>query len=164
MTRPGLPPTVKVGSPATAGRSTKFVALVAWLAEVWFLAITLLTPASGGPTDPFGTVVGVLALLLGVLPTITVGLILVVRPPNNLIGWLLLVGGLLLAVGSGVSSLADYGLNVNPGSVPGAVRFAWLSSSLWPATPSSHSRPGITHGTSKTRWPSAGWMGTSWEQ
>jgi hypothetical protein len=127
MTRPDLPPMIKVSSTATAGRSTKFVALAAWLAGLGFLAIALLTPASGGPTDLFGTIVGVLALLLGILPTITVGLILVVRLPKNLIGWLLLVGGLLLAVGSGVSSLADYGLNVNPGSVPGAVWLAWLS-------------------------------------
>jgi len=103
------------------------VAGATWVGGLLLLAIALLAPVSGGPTDLVGVTVSVLALLLGILPTITVGTILVMRLPRHPIGWLLLACGLLLALNAAVSNLADDGLNVHPGSVPGAIWFAWLS-------------------------------------
>jgi hypothetical protein len=61
----------------------------------------------------------------------TVGAILVARLPGHLIGWLLAVGGLAIALLEGASGLADYGLNAHPGSVPGAIWFAWLGQLMW---------------------------------
>jgi hypothetical protein len=95
-----------------------------WALALVFMAIALLTTRSDGPNGGLlFAIVGVLAIL----PAVTVGTILVTRLPANRIGWLLLVGGLLFAASGGVSGLADFGLNVHPGSVPGAVWLAWLS-------------------------------------
>ena len=121
------PSPVRPGSP----RATTIVARVIWALALVFMAIALLTTRSDGPNGGLlFAVVGVLAIL----PAVTVGTILVTRLPANRIGWLLLVGGLLFAVSGGVSGLADFGLNVHPGSVPGAVWLAWLSG--WIALPS----------------------------
>jgi len=109
-----------------AGRSHRTTLAIGamWGLALAFLAIALSTTRSGGPNGgPLFAVVGILA----VLPAITIGTILVTRLPRNAIGWLLLVGGLLFVSTGAVSGLADYGLNVHPGSVPGAIWFAWLS-------------------------------------
>jgi hypothetical protein len=68
---------------------------------------------------------------VAVLSFATVGAILVSRLPANVIGWLLALGGFGLAVGNGAGGLADYGLIAHPGSVPGAIWFAWLSEWIW---------------------------------
>ena len=104
-------------------RRTPLAIGAVWALTLVLLAIALPTTRSGGPNDPLFAVVGVLA----VLPAITVATILVTRLPRNAIGWLLLVGGLLFVSTGAVSGLADYGLNVHPGSVPGAIWFAWFS-------------------------------------
>jgi hypothetical protein len=62
-----------------------------------------------------------------VASTVAVGAVLVARLPRNILGWLLLLGGVSLAVSIGAGGLADYGLNVHRGSVPGAIWFAVLS-------------------------------------
>ncbi len=62
-----------------------------------------------------------------VISTVGVGSVLVSRLPRHIIGWLLLLGGLSIAVSTAAQALADYGLNEYPGSVPGAVWFALLS-------------------------------------
>jgi hypothetical protein len=106
------------------------VARATWVLAIVFMAIALLTTRSDGPNGGLlFAIVGVLAIL----PAVTVGTILVTRLPGNRIGWLLLVGGLLFAASGGVSGLADFGINVHPGSVPGAVWLAWLSG--WIALP-----------------------------
>jgi hypothetical protein len=62
-----------------------------------------------------------------VASTVGAGAILVTRLPRHIVGWLLLAGGLSLAVSTVAQAVADYGLNEHPGSVPGAVWFAVLS-------------------------------------
>jgi hypothetical protein len=62
-----------------------------------------------------------------VISTVAVGAVLVNRLPRHIVGWLLLGGGLSLAVSAAAAGLADYGLNVNPGSIPGAVWFAIIA-------------------------------------
>jgi hypothetical protein len=97
-------------------------------ASIGFVAISLITARSGSTSNDLGSAIGqgVPALMLA-----TVGAILVVRLPGHLIGWLLAVGGLAVALNEGASGLADYGLNAHPGSVPGAIWFAWLGQLGW---------------------------------
>ena len=110
-------------TPARRSHRTPLAIGAVWALALVLLAIALSTTRSGGPNDPLFAVVGILA----VGPAITVATILVTRLPRNAIGWLLLVGGLLFVSTGTVSGLADYGLNVHPGSVPGAIWFAWFS-------------------------------------
>jgi len=93
-----------------------------------FVAISLATARSGSTSNDLGSAIGqsVPALMLAI-----VGAILVVRLPGHVIGWLLAVGGLAIALTEGASGLADYGLNAHPGSVPGAIWFAWLGQLTW---------------------------------
>ena len=63
-----------------------------------------------------------------VVSAVTVGAVLVNRLPRHVVGWYLFSGGLLAAMSSATGALADYGLNQHPGSVPGAVGFAIISS------------------------------------
>jgi hypothetical protein len=116
-------PTVGPAPRSRSPRATTIVARASWALALVFMAVALLTTRSNGPNGLLFAIVSVLAIL----PAVTVGTILVTRLPANRIGWLLLVGGLLFAVSGAVSGLADFGLNVHPGSVPGAVWLAWLS-------------------------------------
>jgi hypothetical protein len=96
---------------------------------VIFVAIGIVAARSGaGGTVASGAVIlgGVATLMLA-----SVGAVLVSRLPRNRIGWLLAIGGLVLAVSGATSGLADYGLNLHPGSVPGAIWFAWTSQWAW---------------------------------
>jgi hypothetical protein len=98
-----------------------------WAVAVVFVVVSVATARPGGPDDPVAAIgQGVAALSF-----VTVGAILVSRLPRNAIGWLLAAGGLCLALDSGSSGLADLGLTVHPGSVPGAIWFAWLYEWLW---------------------------------
>jgi MFS family permease len=102
------------------------VAAVIWAASLLSLAIAVLTNATGG-TDA----ASILAATLAVISSVTVGAVLVTRLPNNLIGWVLLLSGFLLALSLGLGGLATYGLDLHPGSVPGAIWIAWLSGLTW---------------------------------
>jgi hypothetical protein len=102
-----------------------------WALALVFLVIGIVTPGSGGPIDVGSAIVTAVVLLLATLPAVTAGTILVTRLPSNLVGWLLLIAGLAIAVTPAVSNLAGYGLNVHPGSVPGAVWLAIISDFSW---------------------------------
>ena len=98
-----------------------------WAVSVVLLVAGLVTVRAGGPNSPL-TAFG---LSLAALSFATAGAILVSRLPANIIGWLLASGGLGFALGSGAPGLADAGLIVHPGSVPGAIWFAWLGQWTW---------------------------------
>jgi hypothetical protein len=99
-------------------------ALVAlWIAALALVLLGFVEALPGGLANE--AFVGVMLPL--VLSTVTVGAVLVNRLPRHIVGWLLLGGGLSIAVSIGATALADYGLNLHPGSVPGAVWFAILS-------------------------------------
>ncbi len=108
-------------------RATTIVAWAMWAVALILVAISLATARSGGPDD-LGTAIpeGGAALML-----VSVGAILVRRLPHHLIGWLLVFGGLVIAISGSTAGLADYGLTAHPGSVPGAIWLAWLSQWLW---------------------------------
>jgi hypothetical protein len=97
-----------------------------WGSTIGAVALALLgvlEALAGGTGGPFGPA----EYLLVVLSTTTVGAILVTRLPHHLVGRLLLAGGLSLAISTGAGALADFGLNVHPGSVPGAIWFAVIA-------------------------------------
>jgi hypothetical protein len=98
-----------------------------WTVSAVFLVAGLVTARPGGPNGPL-TAFG---LSLAALSFATAGAILVSRLPANVIGWLLASGGFCFALGSGAPGLADVGLIVHPGSVPGAIWFAWVGLWIW---------------------------------
>ena len=115
------------GSRAPRSRARQSAIWAMWAAGVVLIAISLVTTRSGGSSDPATAILeGGAALML-----MTVGSILVSRLPSNLIGWLLVIGGLLIAISVGAVGLADQGLNVHPGSLPMALWLAWVSQWVW---------------------------------
>jgi hypothetical protein len=108
-------------------RSRAIAVWALWVASVVFSVAGLVTVRDGGPNNPL-TAFG---LSIAALSFATAGAILVSRLPANIIGWLLASGGLWFALGSGAPGLADAGLIVHPGSVPGAIWFAWLGQWIW---------------------------------
>jgi hypothetical protein len=113
--------------PALARRQMVAIVLI-WIVSTTAVVIALATARPGSAGNDLGSLVGqsVPALMLA-----TVGAILVVRLSGHVIGWLLAVGGFAIALNEGASGLADYGLNAHPGSVPGAIWFAWLGQLMW---------------------------------
>ena len=57
----------------------------------------------------------------------TAGVVLVSRLPDDVLGWILAIDGLCFAIENGATGLANLGLSLHPGSVPGAIWWAWLS-------------------------------------
>ena len=117
---------------ATLGRRSSWppftiAAWTLWAVSLVFVALSLLTARSAGAEDPRAAVVGGLA----VVSLVTTGAVLVSRLPRNRIGWLLVLGGVVLAASGATSGLADYGLAVHPGAVPGAIWLAWVSEWTW---------------------------------
>ena len=108
-------------------RAVTIAAAALWAASVVFIVASLMTARSGGPDDPGSAIVqGVAALML-----VTVGAVLMTRLPGHLVGWLLAIGGTMIAIASSATGVADYGLNVHPGSVPAAIWVGWVAQSIW---------------------------------
>jgi len=118
-------PTVALVPGSGLARGVTAVAWAMWAGSVLFVAISLMTSPSSGD------LVGSVAQGVAALSFATVGAILASRLPGNVIGWLLALGGLCFALISGAAGLADLGLTVHPGSVPGAIWFAWLTQWIW---------------------------------
>ncbi len=115
------------GSRALRSRPTPFTIWAMLAAGLALVAIGLVTARSGGPSEPANAVLeGGAAFML-----VTVGSILASRLPAHLVGWLLALGGLVIAISVSAVGVADHGLNVDPGSVPMAIWLAWLSQWVW---------------------------------
>jgi hypothetical protein len=100
---------------------------VMWLVSMVSVVISLVTAAAASD----GALLEAIGLGAAAVSFATVGAILVNRLPANSIGWLLALGGLSFAVGNGATGLGTVGLVIHPGSVPGAIWFAWLSEWIW---------------------------------
>ncbi len=89
---------------------------------------TVPIPATAGiSSDPASTVL----IAVGILTFSVVGALIASRRPDNAIGWLFCVDGLLIASSIFEQSYAVHGLLTNPGSLRGAAWFALLSDALW---------------------------------
>ena len=112
-------------SAAGPGKRIRVIALWAtWISAVAFVLIGFVEALPSGP----GAAAAAFLNLALVVPSISVGAVLVNRLPRHIIGWLLLAGAYLLAITAMASAVADYGLNQHPGSVPHAIWFAVLAS------------------------------------
>jgi signal transduction histidine kinase len=60
------------------------------------------------------------------------GMLLVLRKPENRIGWLFLLVGLVLGIGLFAGAYATHALIVDPGSVPGGRLAGWIANVVWP--------------------------------
>jgi hypothetical protein len=58
----------------------------------------------------------------------TVGAVVASRRPENPIGWIFCVGGLVLSVAVSATNYAEYALEANTGSLPGVQYSAWIAS------------------------------------
>ena len=124
-----MEPRHSVPTAEVAGRRSGLTTMVVWAlwaVSVLLIAISVAAEWSRGTDFLLVVISNVVALSFA-----TVGAILVSRLPGNVIGWLLASGGFCFAVGNGATSLADAGLNADPGSVPGAIWFAWLGNWIW---------------------------------
>jgi hypothetical protein len=90
------------------------------------VAFAVLNRDAPGADLSFDVVFGLIVLLYP-----SVGALVAARFPRNPIGWLLLGAGLLMYIGALAGSYALYGLETDPGSVPGALTGAWVSSWLF---------------------------------
>jgi hypothetical protein len=105
-------------------------------------AATILAWALGAPIA-LVSIVGTLAVAtagdisttstvapMAAVTSVLVGAILVSRLPRHPIGWLLWLSGILFALTRITQGVADRGLTSDPGSIPGAIWFAWVNAWL----------------------------------
>jgi uncharacterized membrane protein SirB2 len=83
---------------------------------------TFVHVASGGDISTTSVV-----LPIAGITSLSVGIVLVTRLPRHGVAWLLWSIGMLTAITVITQGLADLGLSSHPGSVPGAVWFAWVA-------------------------------------
>jgi hypothetical protein len=110
-----------------APRRPQLAARLAWPAcalTMALLAGALLIPAN----SPVG-MTGVAPLAMWAAASAVVGAV-VARRPQNPIGWLLSVSGLLVSFGLLAGQYAYYTLVTRPGSLPGGQAMLWLAG--WP--------------------------------
>ncbi len=83
---------------------------------------TILHVVSGGDISTTSVV-----LPIAGMTSLSVGELLVTRLPRHRIAWLLWLIGTLISINVITQALADLGLNSEPGTVPGALWFAWVA-------------------------------------
>jgi hypothetical protein len=71
------------------------------------------------------------AFLLVLLPFPLAGVLILRRQPRNTVGWLLTGIGLLWGIGGLADGYAQYGLEVDPGSLPGPLVAAVVANGIW---------------------------------
>ncbi|MDP9494184.1 MAG: hypothetical protein M3P87_02995, partial [Actinomycetota bacterium] len=111
-------------------------AKVAWVAGVLVFAlavaaiiVTFAYPLGEGTTIDVGNAIATILIFVS-FPT--VGALVASRRPRNPIGWLLMGIGALFVLALALGNYGEYGLRVDPGSLPGAVWAAWVGGWIWP--------------------------------
>jgi hypothetical protein len=100
--------------------ASRGVSIVVWTVSA--IAVVLVLLNQTGTADLNGTVSNLAPAL-----ELAVGAMLVIRVPRNRVGWLLWLGGVLIAISIGTGGIAVDGLVTSPGKIPGAIWLAWLS-------------------------------------
>jgi hypothetical protein len=114
--------TTAPAAPQAHARPRRAIAIVAsWLIGIVLLVFGALAQVQGSGA---WTVVAAGAAAFAGVSALTAGAILGVRVPHNPIGWLLLAGGLLLAI-------AYAGSSATPLGMPAALWAAWVTQSIW---------------------------------
>jgi hypothetical protein len=118
------------GTKSVSVRASRWVALAASALSLVLVVLGLVLAMANRyveneiATYTFNLVVAALAFS-------TVGVLVAYRQPQNLIGWLLLGIGALYATELFAGNYGVYTLVTNPGSLPGEVVGAWLTSWVW---------------------------------
>src|SRR5271165_6907900 len=94
--------------------ATRGISVVVWTVSAIAVALVVLNQTGTG--DLNGTVANLAPTL-----EVVVGAVLVLRLPRNRVGWLLWLGGVLIAISTGIGGVATDGLVTNPGRIPGAI-------------------------------------------
>jgi hypothetical protein len=113
---------------ATAARLAWSLCVACLVGLGGYLLLYVLNGTAGPGSLPLPaaltfTVVGALSAVVGAL--------VASRQPDNKVGWLLLAGGLCIAVNSLGESYARYALVTAPGSLPGGLYAAWIQAALF---------------------------------
>ena len=114
------------GSPGGT-RAVRLIVMAGWVLAAVTTAAGLATARPGGATDLVTTLLQDTAAMSAV----TMGAILVARLTHHPVGWILFVSGLVGVIGFGATNLAEYGLVIAPGHVPGAIWLEWISAWTW---------------------------------
>jgi hypothetical protein len=110
---------------------------VAW--SVWLFstaamvgAIVLHVADRSGPHPPgYSTAPSALVDMCANLAVPLIGALLASKRRENVIGWVFCAAGVGLAIGNLGQEYAAHALYADPGSLPFALPFAWLSNSVW---------------------------------
>jgi hypothetical protein len=117
-----------------SARATAWIAWSSWLLYVALVVLVLvLYFLASHPTDsPAGLsfVMGTFTAMALFLAFPTVGALVASRQPRNPIGWIFCAQGVAFALLALSDAYARYTFE-NPGSLPGGVVSAWLSTLLW---------------------------------
>ena len=139
------------------------VAKVAWVAGVLVLALavaaiafTFAYPINEGTTIDVGNAITTI-LIFASFPT--VGALVASRRPRNPIGWLLMAIAALFVLALGLGNYGEYGLLVEPGSLPGAVYAAWVGGWIWPVVLGLLGLPILLFPDGRPPSPRWGWAG-----
>jgi hypothetical protein len=103
-------------------------ALVLWLNSGVLGWLTRSAHTDNGWGESSFAVEIAFGLILATFPL--VGLLIALRRPETPIGWLLLAIGIFWGI-AGMTSYADYGIVVHPGSLPGAALVASIAGHMW---------------------------------
>jgi hypothetical protein len=113
-----------VGEAAVKARAAAWLAPLAGVAGLAFsVCAMVLVPLNGGE---IGSAVTTGSAILGISFSV-VGAVILARRPENLVGWLLLFGGLCNSLNAFSSQYPEYALLTEPGLWPLGSFFAWLS-------------------------------------
>ena len=99
------------------------------------LAALVLMFVDRGSDVPSNVAVWSASDVLDVLVSLGVpilGIVIVNKRPKNAIGWVFIVAGIALALGSIGQTYAVHALRADPGSLPAGRALAWVSNVLWP--------------------------------
>ena len=78
------------------------------------------------------SVADIFDVIVGIGGGAVLGIVIVNKRPQNIVGWLFVVGGLVLALEAFGQAYALHALYADPGSLPAGRALAWMSNVLWP--------------------------------
>jgi hypothetical protein len=112
-------------------RPTTWIAAGLWLFILGIASAIVVMKANGWQGAGNTSDTSGVALFLALFAFATMGALVAAHVPGNAIGWIFLgipLGGALAGI---TENLAFQGLYHDPGSVPGAIGFAWLYAWIW---------------------------------